>query len=140
MLVRRRAQRLGEDLKVLDAQRDLPVATAHRAAVDPEQVAEVERREQRVALLAEHVLAGVELDLAGAIDEVQERCSTGAAACRDPTGDAMALVRFLAGLQVLVGRNDRRDRLDVGGSVRERGWVGRAHALAAWGAVGGSAR
>src|ERR1700722_799229 len=136
MLVRRWAQRLAEDLEVLDAQRDLAVATAHRAAVDPEQVAEVERREQRVTLLAEHVLAGVELDLAGAVDEVEEGRLARAAPRRNPPGDAMALVRFLAGLEMLVGRRDRRDGLDIGERVRESAWIGRAQPLALGAALG----
>ena len=68
VLVGRRAQRLGEDLEALHAQRHLAVAAAHRRAVDADQVAEVERRQQLEALVAEDVHARVQLDLAGAVD------------------------------------------------------------------------
>ena len=55
----------------------------------------------------------MQLDLAGAVDQVQERRPAGPAARREPTGDAVALVGFLTGGQVLVGRQDRVDRLDA---------------------------
>ena len=136
VLVGRRAQRLAEHLELLDAQRHLAVAAAHRRAVDADQVAEVERRQQLEALLAEDVHAGVQLDLAGAIDEVEERGLAGAAARGDASRDAVALVGFLAGLQVLVGGQDRVDRLDARERVRERARVGFAHALGLRAALG----
>ncbi len=49
------------------------------------------------ALLAEHVDARVQLDLAGAVDEVQERGLAGAAPRGEPPGDAVALLGLLAG-------------------------------------------
>ncbi len=140
MLVRRRAQRLAEDLELLDAQRDLAVAAAHRAAVYPEQVTEVERSQLRVALLAEHVLASVQLDLAAAVDKVEEGCLARAAPSRDSSGDTMALIRFRAGLQVLVGRRDRRDRLNARERVRECARIGRAQPLALGAALGDQLR
>ena len=80
MLVGRRAQRLAEQLEVVHAQRELAAARAQRGAVDAEQVAEVEREQALEALLAEHVHARVQLDLAAAVDEVQERRLARAAA------------------------------------------------------------
>ena len=47
VLVGRRAQRLGEDLKAIDAQRQLAAAAAQRRAVDADQIAEVERAQPR---------------------------------------------------------------------------------------------
>ena len=129
VLVRRRAQRLGEHLKAVDAQRQLAAAGAHGGAVDADQVAEVERCQPREGLLAEHVKARVQLDLAGAVDEVEERGLARTAPRGDAPGDAMVLLGLLAGLQMLVGVEDRRDRLDVRERVGERA-PGRTRAAA----------
>ena len=129
MLVGRRAQRLGEHLEAFDAQRHLAAATADGAAVDADQIAQIERCEQLEALGAEHVDARVQLDLAGAIDEIQERSLAGAAPRRDAARDAVALVGFSAVLKVLVGDQNRVDRLDVGEGVRKRAVVLRAQAF-----------
>ncbi len=66
---------------------------------------------------AEHVGARVQLDLAGAVDEVEERGLAGASAGGEATGDTMAVVGLLAHLQVLVGGANVRYRLDVGVGV-----------------------
>ncbi len=136
VLVGRRAQGLAEQLEVLHAQRDLTVAAAHRAAVDAQQVAEVKREQQVQALAPEHVQARVQLELAGAVDQVQERGPTGPAARGEPAGDAVALVGFLTGRQVLVGREDRVDRLDVRERVGEGGVVAVAQPLSLLPALG----
>jgi hypothetical protein len=68
-LVRRRAQRLAEQLPRLHPQRQLAAPGAKRRALHADQVAEVEVDESLVGV-SEHVLAGVELDPPGAVDEV----------------------------------------------------------------------
>ena len=74
VLVGRRAQRLGEQREVVDAQRQLAAAGAHRDAVDADQVAEVERRRgASKPSWPELVDARVQLDAPGAVDEVEER-------------------------------------------------------------------
>ncbi len=114
MLVGRRAQGLAEDLKAVHAQGELAVARAQRRAVDAEQVAEVEREQLLERVRAEHVRARVQLDLAAAVDQVEERGLAGAAAGGDAPGDAMGVLGLLADLQVLVGGAHVSDRLDPG--------------------------
>src|SRR5881227_592084 len=91
VLVGRRAQRLGEDREAVDAQRDLAVARAQGRALDADQIAEVERGEALEVLLAEHVLARMQLDLARAVDEVQEGRPPGSTPRGDAPGDAVHL-------------------------------------------------
>ncbi len=121
VLVRRRAQGLGEDLEALDAQRDLAVAAADGAAVDADQITQIERGQPGEELGAEDVDAGMELELAGPVDEVQEGRLAGPTAGGDAPGDAVVLVGFLARLEVLVGGQDRGRRLGTGEGV----WEGR---------------
>jgi hypothetical protein len=78
----------------------------------------------------------VKLDLARAVDQIQEGRLSRAAPRRDPPGDTVALLRFLARLQVLVGAQHRRDGLDVGEGVGEGARVGRAQPLALGAALG----
>ena len=86
----------------VDPQRELAAAGLERGAVDADDVAEVEA-EQRVELLvAEHVGARVELDPAGAVDEVEERRLAVAAPRGDPAGDPVGGVGLLAGVEALV--------------------------------------
>jgi len=60
VLLRRRAQRLRQDRERVDAQRDLAALRAQRGAVDADDVAEVDLREQAlVAVRAQHVLTGL---------------------------------------------------------------------------------
>ena len=93
VLVGRRAQALGEHREVVDAQRELAAARAEDLAVDADEVAEVELEQRRHALLAEHVGARLQLDPAGAVDEVQERHLALAAAGGEATGDAERAAR-----------------------------------------------
>jgi hypothetical protein len=72
-LLGRREQRLREQRPAVGAQRQLAAAARERGAVDADQVAEVERHDALERLVAEHVLARVDLDAAGAVDEVEER-------------------------------------------------------------------
>ena len=55
VLVGRRAQGLGQQLKGVDAQRQLAAPRHERGAVDPDQVAEVQRQQPVHRLRAEHV-------------------------------------------------------------------------------------
>ena len=73
VLLGRRAQRLGEQRPAVDPQRELAALRPERDALDADQVPEVEPDEPLERLLAEHVLARVELDPAGAVLEVEER-------------------------------------------------------------------
>ena len=89
VLVGRRAQRLGEQLEALDAQRELAAAGADRDAVDADQVAEVERRGAARRPRPEHVDARVQLDR-----PVRSTRSRNAALARlaprgEPPGDAV---------------------------------------------------
>ena len=102
VLLRRRAQRLGQQRPVLDLERQLAAAGAEDGAVDADQVAEVERDEPVERLLAEHVRARLQLDAPDAVDEVEERHLALAAPRGQPAGDAHAVVGLLAGLEALV--------------------------------------
>jgi len=52
----------------------------------------------------------VELDLAGAVDEVEKRHLAGLAAGGDAPGDAVGVLGLLAGGEVRVGDEDAVDR------------------------------
>ncbi len=87
-LVGRRAQALGEQAPAVDRQRELAAAPGRqRRPLDADDVAEVEVDQQLVGLLAEQVLAGVQLDLAAAVAEVEEAGLAVAAAGDDPARD-----------------------------------------------------
>ena len=124
MLVGRRAQRLGEDLKAIDAQRQLATAAAQHRAVDADQVPKVERAQPREGVLAEHVHTRVQLDLAGPVDEIEERSLAGAPPRGDPTRNPVGVFGLLARGQVDVGVENRRDRLYAGERVGESLGVG----------------
>ena len=125
VLLRRRAQRLGEQLKRGHPQRQLAAPRAERRAIDADQVAEIEREQALHPLGPELVDARLELDPAGAVDEVEERHLALAAAGGEATGDAMRDVGLVARAQALVSGADRRDRLDAVVLVRERLDAGR---------------
>jgi hypothetical protein len=61
VLLRRRAQRLGQQRVVLNGERQLPPAGPEHRPVGTEHVAEVERDQAVERLLAEHVGARVQL-------------------------------------------------------------------------------
>ena len=126
VLVRRRSQRLGQQRKGVDAQRELSAARHERGAVDADEVAEVKGEQAVHRLGAEHVEAGLKLDAARAILEIQERHLALAAPCRQTPGDAVRDLGLLARRQPLVGGAHRRDRLDPAELVRERLDAGRA--------------
>ena len=129
VLLRRRAQRLRQQRPVVDAERELAAAGRERGAVDADQVAEVEAQQPLHRLGAEHVGARLQLDAPAAVDEVEERHLPLPAAGRQPAGDAVAHLGLLPGLQALVRRAHRGDRLDARVGVRERVDPVRAQAL-----------
>ena len=104
VLLGRRAQRLREHGEALDPQRHLAALRAHRGAVDADDVAEVDLRQQALVLLGpEHVRARLQLQPAGAVDEVEEGHLALAAAGGETPGDAVCDVRLLAVLELRVG-------------------------------------
>ena len=111
VLLGRRAQRLGQQRPVVDAQRQLAAPRAEDGAVDPDQVAEVEPDEPLERLGAEHVDARVQLDAPGAVDEVDERRLALAAARGDAPGEA---VRARRSRRQPPGRRARRAPSAIG--------------------------
>ena len=87
-------------------------------------------------VLAEHVDARVQLDLAGAVHEVEERGLARAAPRGDTPGDAVGVLGLLACGEVIVGGEDRRDRLRVRERVGERLGIGRSQPLRLRAALG----
>ena len=70
--------------------------------------------------LAEDVLAGVQLKLAAAVLEVEERRLAVPAPCRQPAGQAKRVIRLLARSEPLVAL----EHLRHGDAVRERDRIG----------------
>ena len=89
------------------------------AAVDADQVAEIERQQPLHPLLAEDVGTRLQLDSAGAVDEVEERHLALAAARGEPPGDAVARLGLLAVGEIGVLGADRRASTTPGIGVRE---------------------
>ena len=119
-LLRRRAQRLRQQRPAGHGQRQLAAARLEGRAVDADQVAEVERHEAVEGLLAERVAARMELEAAGAVDQVEEGGAAMAAARGQPARHAVGSARLLARLETFVRLADRRDRHDPVEVVRER--------------------
>ena len=120
VLLGRRAQRLGEQLPVVELQRQLAAAGAEDGALGAEQVAEVEVEQRAQRLLAEHVHARVQLHAPGAVVEVEEgRLALAAAGVQAP-GDAHAVVGLVACLERLVRRLGLGDRAHPRVGVGER--------------------
>ena len=106
---------------MVERQRELAAAAGrHRRALDADDVADVEVDEELVGLRAEQVLAGVELDLAAAVAEVEEAGLAVAAAADDPAGDAVAGLGLDARRQALVRGAHLGDVLAFVEAVRER--------------------
>src|SRR6202042_3648762 len=112
-----------------DPQRQLTAPRAERNAVDPEQVAEVQPEQLFHPIGTELVNAGLELDPARTIDEIEKRHLALPAARRQAPGDAVLDGRLLAGRQPLVLGADVADRLHAIELVRERLDAGRAQRL-----------
>ena len=114
-LVRQRPQRLGEKRQLGHVEADLAAPGAKDLAGGADNVSQVEVVEARHRLIAQRVVAGVELDLAAAVDEVGKGSLALAAVARDPAGNrhrpqprVLVAARLLLGFEV-------RDR--VGGEV-----------------------
>ncbi len=86
-LVRRRAQRFGQQLHPSTSSESWPRRVTIARPVDADEVAEVEVVKQGEGAFAEHVGLGVELDLAGTVAQVDEGGLAVAAAADDPAGD-----------------------------------------------------
>ena len=120
VLLGRRAQRLREHRERLDAQRDLAALRAQRGAVDADDVAEVDLREQALVRLgAEHVGARLQLQAARAVDEVEEGHLALAAARGEAAGDTVRHVGLLPVGEPRVRGKHVRGRLDARELVRE---------------------
>ncbi len=119
-LVGRRPQALGQQPPAGHLQGELAAAGRESIPLDPDDVAEVEVDEQLEGLGAEHVLAGVQLDLAAAVAQVQEGGLAVPAAGDQPAGDAMVRLGLQPRRQALVRGPDLADLLPLGELVRER--------------------
>jgi hypothetical protein len=125
---------------VLEAQRQLPAPAAESEPIYPDEVAEVELEQLAHAVLAQLVDSRLELDLAGAIEQVQKGHPALATARRDPSGDPVADVGFLTRGEASVVLSNRADRLDPVELVRERIDAGVAERLELATAIGEDAR
>ena len=115
-LVRQRPQRLGQELELAHLEADLAPAGPEHLATNADDVTEVEVVEQPHAGLAERVLAGVELDLAAAVDQVGKGNLALAPMARDAAGNRhRPKPRLSPAVGLLLGCLERRHR--VGGEV-----------------------
>jgi hypothetical protein len=73
-----------------------------------------------VALIAQVIRAGMELDSPGAVEQIEESRLAVAAAGRQPSGDPVGLLRLLAVGEALVRRADLVDRRSPFEGMRER--------------------
>ena len=106
---------------MVDRQRELAAAPGRqRRALDADDVAEVELDQQLVGLLAEQVLASVQLDLAGGVAQVEEAGLAVPAPADQPPGDPMPRLGLDPRRQPLVRRPHLADLLAVGELGRER--------------------
>jgi hypothetical protein len=111
-------QRLGEQLPRGDAQRELAAPGAHDGALGADEVAQVDVLERRVALLAEGVELGKQLQLTTGVLEDHEGDLAMHAAGHDAAGDAAHVAGVLSCLEAGVGIVQRPDlvaRLVLGG-------------------------
>ena len=87
-LLRQRVERLGEQDQLLHVHRDLAGLGAEHLAPRADEVAEVEQAQVRERLLAQRVLAQVELELAGLVLDVTELGLAVLPPRHQPAGDA----------------------------------------------------
>ena len=100
------------------AERELAALRGEHRPLDPDDVADVEGK-QTLVCLAELVEASLDLDLPGAVAEVEEGGLAVTAAGAQPAGDPVAVIRLGAGLEALVGLPDRGDLGPAREGVRE---------------------
>jgi hypothetical protein len=110
-------ERLGQQCPVGHEQAQLAPAGLERGPVHADQVAYVERYEEVERLVAEHVLLGVKLELAGTVHEVDERRPALVAPRDHAAGHAVGAIGLLTRLQVVDDGGGGNDPLEV---VRER--------------------
>ena len=110
VLVRRRAQRLGQQRALLHRQRELAALGHVHAPFDADDVADVEAQDAVVVLLPERVDAHDHLDRARQVAHVEERRLAVPAARDQPPGDLVAQLRVLALLELAPGRGRRARR------------------------------
>jgi hypothetical protein len=119
--VGRVAQRLGEQHALADAERKLAPLGHVEVALHTDHVADVEILDALVGLLAEVVEAGVGLDRAGEVADVEEGRLAVDALAGHAAGDAVGPLAVIARPQLLrvVGGVDRGDLRAVGEGARE---------------------
>ena len=113
VLLRRRPQRLRQEREVGDAQRQLAPPGAERDAVDPDEVPNIEADQPLEACVAELIDAGLELDPARAIDEIQKRHLPLLAPSGQPPGHAVRAIRLVTRGDAPVRRAYIGDGLDA---------------------------
>ena len=112
-LLRKRAQRLGEQHDLCRRHRKLASARAQHGASGAHPVAEVELLDRLKRLVSEHVDASEELDLAAAVPDDEEDDLALVALGDEPAGETDDVLGLGAGLKTNVAL------LEVGGVVRD---------------------
>ncbi len=110
---------LARRVPAVESQRELAPLGGERRPIRADDVPEVETDQALERLGAEDVLACVELNPARAIDEVDEGGLAVAPAGGDPSGDPVALLGLVAGLEALVGSANAADLDPIFELVRE---------------------
>src|SRR5919107_4068461 len=113
------SQALGQQFPVAYEQGQLAAPGLEGRAVHADHVAYIERSEQLEGFAPQDVELGLDLQLARAVDHVDEGSAAMAAASQHPAGYPVGGVGLLAGLEVVVGGVDASDRHDAVELVRE---------------------
>src|ERR687896_2109122 len=111
---------LRQQLPITDEQAELAAPGLEGRAVNADQVADVQGSQQLEGFAPQHVALGVQLDLAAAVDQVEEGRASLAATGGQAARQAIRRVGFLACLEVVVGSVNLLDRRDPVELVRER--------------------
>ena len=112
-------QALRQQLPVAHEQGQLASPGLERRAVHADQVADIQGSQQLEGFAPQDVALGLDLELAGAVDHVEERRAAVAAAGRHAAGYPVPGVGLLARLEIVVGGVHLRDRHDAVELVRE---------------------
>ena len=110
VLVGGRAERLGQQRALDHRERELAALGDVHAALDPDDVADVQVQDAVVGLLPEGVNADDRLDRPGQVAHVQERRLAVSAPGDQPAGDVVAQLGMFAGLELGRGRAPRARR------------------------------
>src|SRR5262249_20258962 len=100
--------------------RELAALGGEHRPLDADDVADVEREQALVGVVAELVDPGLYLELAGAVLEVEEGRLAVTAPSREPARDAIAVIGLLARLEPLVCLANGGDLGSIRKAVRER--------------------